>query len=195
MIVEYLPGSDLKQKLIYPNGLTAEWGYEPERDLLVSVTNRLPDGTPLRTYAYTHDLLGRRISKNAEAYGYNIRDELISADALAYTYDDMGNRITAEGRAYTVNALNQYMAIDDFVPEYDADGNQTRVLTTTGEWQVEYNAENRPVRWTQGERVVTMGFDRLGRRVFYKKIKGSRVCEEGAMMLFDVDFGAFGKFV
>ena len=171
---EYLPGSDLKQKLIYPNGLTAEWGYEPERDLLVSVTNRLPDGTPLRTYAYTHDLLGRRISKNAEAYGYNIRDELISADALAYTYDDMGNRITAEGRAYTVNALNQYMAIDDFVPEYDADGNQTRVLTTTGEWQVEYNAENRPVRWTQGERVVTMGFDRLGRRVFYKEMNGNR---------------------
>ena len=174
MIVEYLPGSDLKQKLIYPNGLTAEWGYEPERDLLVSVTNRLPDGTPLRTYAYTHDLLGRRISKNAEAYGYNIRDELISADALAYTYDDMGNRITAEGRAYTVNALNQYTAIDDFVPEYDADGNQTRVLTTTGEWQVEYNAENRPVRWTQGERVVTMGFDRLGRRVFYKEMNGNR---------------------
>ena len=69
------------------------------------------------------------------------------------------------------------------------------VQVVIGERQVEYNAENRPVRWTQGERVVTMGFDRLGRRVFYKKIKGSRVCEEGAMILFDVDFGAFGKFV
>ena len=33
---------------------------------------------------------------------------------------------------------------------YDADGNQTLVTTSTGAWQVEYNGENRPVRWTCG---------------------------------------------
>ncbi len=32
---------------------------------------------------------------------------------------------------------------------YDADGNQTLVTTGTGEWQVEYNGENRPERWTR----------------------------------------------
>ena len=32
-----------------------------------------------------------------------------------------------------------------------------------------YNAENRPVRWECGDTVVTMNFDRMGRRTFYKE--------------------------
>ena len=170
----YLPGSDLKARLTYPNGLTAEWAYEPGRDLLTAVTNSLPDGTALSTYVYANDLLGRRVSKNDEQYGYDLRDQLTSADARSYAYDDIGNRTVAEGRAYAANALNQYTAIDAFEPEYDADGNQTKVLTETGEWAVEYNAENRPIRWTQGNKVITMGFDRMGRRVFYKEMEGNR---------------------
>ncbi len=171
---EYLPGSDLKARLTYPNGLTAEWAYEPERDLLTAVTNSLPNGTTLSAYVYTNDLLGRRSSKNDEQYGYNVRDELTSANERTYAYDDIGNRTTAEGRSYTANNLNQYTAIDGFVPTFDADGNQTKVLTETGEWTVEYNAENRPIRWTQGNKVITMGFDRMGRRVFYKEMEGNR---------------------
>ena len=72
------------------------------------------------------------------------------------------------------NNLNQYTAIDTFTPTYDLDGNQTSVLTETGVWQVEYNAENRPIRWTQGNTVITMDYDRLGRRVFYKEMNGNR---------------------
>ena len=53
-------------------------------------------------------------------------------------------------------------------------GAQTKVLAETGEWTVEYNAENRPIRWTQGNKVITMGFDRMGRRVFYKEMEGNR---------------------
>ena len=34
---------------------------------------------------------------------------------------------------------------------------------------VTYNAENRPVRWERGSTVVTMDFDRMGRRVFYRE--------------------------
>ena len=55
-----------------------------------------------------------------------------------------------------------------------SNGNQTSVLTETGVWQVDYNAENRPIRWTQGSVVVTIGYDRLGRRVFYKEMDGNR---------------------
>ena len=44
----------------------------------------------------------------------------------------------------------------------------------TGEWAVECNAENRPIRWTQGNKVITMGFDRMGRRTFYKEMEGNR---------------------
>ena len=47
----------------------------------------------------------------------------------------------------------------------DEIGYQTLVKTATGVWQVTYNGENRPVRWTQGDTVITMSFDRMGRRV------------------------------
>ena len=136
------------------------WSYEPTRDLVAAVTNDVHS-----VYLYTYDLLGRRVSKNDERYAYNARNELTSADDLSYAYDDIGNRIVAEGKTYTANNLNQYTKIDDFVPQYDADGNQTLIRTSTGVWRVTYNAGNRPVRWQSGDTVITMAFDRMGRRV------------------------------
>ncbi len=157
---DYLAGSTLKSQLVYPNEAVVTWTYEPHRDLLTAVTN-----ATYSTYVYTNDLLGRRTSKNDEQYSYNVRDELISADEVSYNYDDIGNRTTAEGKAYTANNLNQYTAIDDFAPQYDADGNQTLIKTETGIWSVIYNAENRPIRWQSGDTIITMSFDRMGRRV------------------------------
>ena len=181
---EYLPGSHLKSRLTYPNGATAEWDYEPTRDLLARVTNTI-NGTVASQYTYTNDLLGRRteIGKSGsmmaldetQSYGYNVRDELTSGQNQTYVYDDIGNRTTAEGKTYTANNLNQYTAIDDFTPQYDADGNQTLIKTETGIWSVTYNAENRPVCWTRGDTIVTMAFDRLGRRVDYQETRDDQV--------------------
>ena len=162
----YLPGTNLKSQLTYPNDAVVTWTYEPHRNLLTTVTN-----ATYSTYVYTNDLLGRRTSKNDEQYGYNVRDELISADNVSYAYDDIGNRTTAEGKTYTANNLNQYIAIDDFAPQYDDDGNQTLIKTETGIWSVVYNAENRPVRWQSGDTVITMAFDRMGRRVEMRTVK------------------------
>ena len=162
----YLPGTNLKSSLTYPNEDVVTWTYEPHRALLTAVTN-----ATYSTYVYTNDLLGRRTSKNDEQYGYNIRDELIAADDVSYNYDDIGNRTIAEGKTYTANNLNQYTAIDDFAPQYDADGNQTLIKTETGVWSVVYNAENRPVRWQSGDTVITMAFDRMGRRVEMRTVK------------------------
>ena len=163
---EYLTGTDLKSKLTYPNNAVVTWTYEPHRDLLTAVTN-----ATYSTYVYTNDLLGRRTSKNGEQYGYNVRDELIAADDVSYNYDDIGNRTTAEGKIYTANNLNQYTAIDDFTPQYDADGNQTLIKTSTGIWSVSYNAESRPILWESGDTMVTMSFDRMGRRVEMRTVK------------------------
>ena len=52
-----------------------------------------------------------------------------------------------------------------FSPEFDLDGNQTLIRTSTGTWRVTYNGENRPVAWSNGTTVVTMAYDRMGRRV------------------------------
>ena len=174
----YLPGTNLKSSLTYGASGNTTWEYEPHRDLLTRVKNTIY-GAVASQYDYTNDIGGRRtqIAKSGtmmaqnevQDYGYNTRDELISGQGLTYNYDDIGNRITAEGKVYTANNLNQYTTIDTFEPQYDADGNQTLIKTSTGVWSVTYNAENRPVRWVRGNTVVTMDFDRMGRRVFYKE--------------------------
>ena len=43
--------------------------------------------------------------------------------------------------------------------------------TGTGVWSVAYNAENRPIRWESGDTVITMSFDRMGRRVEMRTVK------------------------
>ena len=76
-----------------------------------------------------------------------------------------------EATAYTTGPLNQYTAIERgeeaaFEPVYDADGNQTLIRTSTGIWQVAYNAENRPVRFVNesAKTVVECTYDYMGRR-------------------------------
>ena len=110
----------------------------------------------------------------------------------AYQYDDIGNRLTSldlgTNRTYTANNLNQYTSITDvaaapspsqnetFTPQFDDDGNQTLIQTSTGIWQVQYNGENRPVLWenvatnsptpdSSTPTLITMSYDRMGRRV------------------------------
>ena len=89
------------------------------------------------------------LSGTTDAYGYNGRNEVVSA------------RRTLGGSP--VAGFDE-----DFA--YDADGNQTLVTTGTGEWHVEYNGENRPVRWTRVSpdsstpTLVSMAYDHQGRR-------------------------------
>lgn len=101
-----------------------------------------------------------------------------------YAYDNVGNRQQAtEGNdvtLYDASALNQYTSISEngvaaFVPQYDADGNQTLLKTETGIWSAVYNAENRPVSFSNSENnmVVEYAYDSDGRRA-YKKIRNYR---------------------
>ena len=94
----------------------------------------------------------------------------------SYAYDNIGNRVTsregsgASAEAYTANNLNQYTAITreegaSFAPAYDADGNQTKIQTSTGEWEVFYNALNQAARFIQGNRRVECRYDYLNRRI------------------------------
>ena len=185
----YLPGSDLKASLQYPNGLTASWTYDANNQLL-QVRNATPTNV-ISQFDYTYDAAGRRIQlgKSGSAfefddivsYGYNARSELTNAIAAvdanyrySYQYDPIGNRESSSERGtnttYAANELSQYTQIaatgeDAFVPEFDDDGNQTLVKTATGIWSVAYNGENRPVLWTCGTTNIVMSYDRMGRRV------------------------------
>ena len=172
----YLPGTDLKSALAYPNGLIASWTYDANNQLL-QVCNAFSTNI-ISQYDYTYDAAGRRVActKSGSAfahddivdYGYNARSELTNAVAAvdsdyryAYDFDDIGNRESSSERGtnsvYAANQLNQYTEIsssalsasprETFTPQFDDDGNQTRIKTATGIWSVTYNGENRPILW------------------------------------------------
>ncbi|MBQ7190848.1 MAG: hypothetical protein IJR99_15685, partial [Kiritimatiellae bacterium] len=80
--------------------------------------------------------LGRVVSRNGDAFGYNPRSEVVAAsiatNAYSYSYDSIGNSLHSAWNAatnlYTANARNQYAAIlsdsePPCEPTYDADGN------------------------------------------------------------------------
>ncbi len=173
----YLPGSDLKSSLSYPNGLVASWTYDANNQLL-QVCNATPTNV-ISQYDYTYDAAGRRVAcgksgsafahNDTIAYAYNTRSELTNAVAAvdsdyryAYDFDDIGNRETSSERGtnfvYAANQLNQYCSVttltsdvgpqtSSFSPQFDDDGNKTLIKTATGIWHVTYNGENRPILW------------------------------------------------
>ena len=133
----YLPGSDLKSSLSYPNGLTASWQYDANNQLL-QVKNATATNI-ISQFDYTYDAAGRRVSivksgsafgdlsGSVDAYTYNTRSELISARRTKngqlipgfsedFAYDPIGNRTSsatydeageAQVSTYVANALNQ----------------------------------------------------------------------------------------
>ena len=187
---EYLKGSDLLQKLSMPNNMTLTQSYEEKRDLLTSM--QYHRGNTLVTQRdYSYDTMGRPLTRRTARQGkvvndtfiHNTRSELtealVNGKEYKYNYDNIGNRLTAaeagNATSYTANELNQYTSIQEneeavFSPVFDADGNQTRIKTETGIWEVVYNAENRPVSFTNSESntVVECAYDYMGRRCFKK---------------------------
>ena len=134
----YLPNSDLKASLQYPNGLSASWTYDANNQLL-QVRNATPTNV-ISQFDYTYDAAGRRVSiaKTGSAFGdlsgsvdsytYNARSELTSARRTKngqpipgfsedFDYDPIGNRRSsstynekgeAQTSTYAANNLNQY---------------------------------------------------------------------------------------
>ena len=109
----YLPNTDLKASLLYPNGLTASWQYDANNQLL-QVCNATPTNV-ISQFDYTYDAAGRRtaITKSGSAFGdlsgsidsytYNHRSELTSVRRTKngqpipgfsedFDYDPIGNR-------------------------------------------------------------------------------------------------------
>ncbi|MBT9449339.1 RHS repeat-associated core domain-containing protein [Akkermansia glycaniphila] len=195
----YLPGTHLLAGITLDNGVTMARSYEPHRDLITGIAYRKEDGTHLATRTYAYDALGRPTARTQQrgtetprqdAFGYNTKSELTSASigqaAFAYAFDNIGNRKTAqqttEHLTYATNPLNQYTSITPqqqpaFAPAFDADGNQTRLCTTTGEWNIVYDANNRPIRFTKvdGSVIVENGYDSMGRRYMQKVTENGTV--------------------
>ena len=122
--------------------------------------------------AYAHDRLGRVVSRNGDAFGYDARSQVVSAtvstNAYGYSYDSIGNSVHASRNAatnyYLSNELNQYEVVGDGADfsflSYDADGNQS-------EWNgygLQWDPENRLYcGWRNGSEVYSAFRDWNGR--------------------------------
>ena len=124
------------------------------------------------TYAYTHDILGRPTTRNADTFGYNHRSEVTSAaigtNGYTYAYDEIGNLLSSAISAppretlYTANNLNQYLRVfapsREAFPTYDPDGN----LLTNGIFSYSWDAENRLVAaYSNSICVVSNAYDHM----------------------------------
>ena len=187
--------SGFLNQLSYPNGMVRRNTYHPQLYLLASIGYEVPgNGGRVAGHVYQYDHLMRPVQRKdsweaatpatTRDFTYNGRSELTGdqiqqRNNFAYQYDNIGNRKTARELekeiSYGANELNQYTNIIQadvsFDPLYDADGNQTRIRTSTGIWNVCYDANDRPVSFTSedGRTVVACGYDYQGRR-FEKKV-------------------------
>jgi RHS repeat-associated protein len=99
---------------------------------------------------------------------------------LTEKYDTLGR---SQGYALSntvsgITMMNQYTDIlcasaplRENILLYDLDGNQTLLHTTTGLWHVDYNAENRPVLFSNETAIITMAYDHQGRRTEMKVVQ------------------------
>ena len=79
------------------NGTTFERTVvrDPRRRHLVTAITNSVNGIPVETFAYAYDAIGRPVSRNNDAFGYNERSEVTSATVsdtpALYGYDGIGN--------------------------------------------------------------------------------------------------------
>lgn len=192
---QYDSTSGFLNHLTYPNGMVRQNTYHPKLNLVAAIGYKKEEnGESVACHEYDYDALMRPIQRQdswdgataatLRDFAYNGRSELVEdrisrGGSFIYSYDNIGNRKTAreleEEVSYESNRLNQYTQVtresESLAPCFDADGNQTRIKTSTGVWEVSYDANDRPVAFTSrdGRTIVTCGYDYRGRR-FEKKV-------------------------
>ena len=87
----YLQETNLKALSTYPNEVVVTWSYESHSDLLV-----------------------HRTSKNDTQYGYNARDEFISADDLSYSCDDIGRDVPMNVSEWKTKLVSKSRRVRDY---------------------------------------------------------------------------------
>ncbi len=186
--------SDRVKSLTAPFLKQTTIAYEPGRDTIVSVSNRVGFqlNQEISRFTYSNNVNGQRVARDtfrggdtqAENYVDQFRydpdtggltaskregGEAPREHAHAYRYDKIGNRLRAETKdsevRYVPNALNQYDSVDGDEPEHDADGNMTRQGDRTYTW----DAENRLIAiHERGSWVASYTYDHLSRRIARK---------------------------
>ncbi len=176
-----LPGTDLVASMTNSAGFWWQRTYEQNRNLISAVSNHVNHVNPvlISAYDYANDSAGRRVSRNADSFGYNARSEVIGAvigtNSYGYAHDAIGNRVfsavNAVTNTYTANSLNQYTAVTPPIAvAYDADGN----MTYYGDWYHTWDAENR-LTGSQPAGFATNGAIRLEYVYNHKNLRVAKI--------------------
>ncbi|MFO7821024.1 MAG: RHS repeat-associated core domain-containing protein [Lentisphaeria bacterium] len=121
------------------------------------------------------------------SHGYNDRSEVVAGEKyqgtditdktnpvadydFGYAYDNIGNRQSSSSSgsstSYIANQLNQYEQISTLTdPVHDADGNMTLMPSSSGDWTLTWNAENRLVAAEDVDTKLEFTYDYMGRRI------------------------------
>ena len=203
--VSYLPGTAMVSGMTNTAGAERAISFEPSRNLITAVSNLWIE-SPVAVFAYGSDALGKRVSRNADTFGYNARSEVTGEagglDVRAYSYDAVGNRVWSADNAatnlYAANALNQYTNVTGGAavsPAYDPDGNLTGCTLPDGVWRFFWDAENRLAAAERltfdaaGFRIrVRNVYDHRSRRVA-KQLQRRYYREDGGMLLDEIRWG------
>ena len=145
------------------------------RDRVTSVSNGC--GVASQVLGHTYDALSRPTTRNADAFAYNERGEVVFSRRDAegaedtYAYDDIGNlqiaAVDSVTNTYTANSLNQYTCIHHAPTSsreisHDLDGNHTNDCA----FAYSYDSENRLSSLSSnGITLVANQYDYRGRRI------------------------------
>ncbi|GEM_PF-1766880 len=124
-----------RKKLLYANGLSADYSYNDRGDLL-SITYKNSSLQTLFSITYTYDNTGNIKTMTDDTgmtqYFYDNTDQLKEVrypggSIVTYTYDPVGNRITmvdSEGsHSYTYDAADRLLMNEGITYSYDNSGN------------------------------------------------------------------------
>ncbi len=123
-----------RTKLTYPNKVVTTYGYDAA-GRLASLATKTSNGATIKSYSYTYDKAGNRISKAEPSinytYTYDSLDRLLKSLASVstrneeYSYDGVGNRLSGPKTTtlYTYGGANELLSDGVYTYQYDKNGN------------------------------------------------------------------------
>ena len=149
---------------------TLSYGYNEKSEL----TNAVAAVDADYHYSYDFDDIGNRESSSERGtnslYTANQLNQYTAITDVTATHPSSDIATQCSLRSGDISSSQT------FQPQFDDDGNQTLIKTATGIWSVTYNGENRPILWenvstnsptpnSSTPPLISMSFDRMGRRV------------------------------
>jgi RHS repeat-associated protein len=126
----------------YPNGTYTLYSYDPQRDWLLTLSNKNSSDTVLSSFSYTYDNVGNRLSVTENG-----------GSVVNYVYDDI-YQLTSETRTGT----NAYA----ITYQYDGVGNRTQMVKGGVTTSYACNNNNQMLTETTSGTTVTYAYDLNG---------------------------------